>query len=624
MEPSFFFSYWRPWKEDSSFIDSWGDYLRDTSLVRFGAEQIGKHIQQASHEQIEAIREASHQQVAAIQMQTMAMAKIGEAQAMEIRNAAKYIGYHLKDVQQEISFLNRRMDIALEQQRLGLVLQNNIAQLLKIPDSEKERQQAITLGIQFFVNASKDADLFDDALEEFLKAEQMKKQDFFVLHRIGCIYLYTKKHLNPQLALDYFTRAGKYASVESSPDALRLVNLLTNSINAAYTKQTSDPQQIKLLAANSYEKAALASYILGDDKGAVAFQEKALIYDKSAKNAFSMAKYLIRSGQTAKAIKQLEWAIKTDPVLIDAVFGDVDIAGAPETIELVIRKNSELDNHIEEAILDSFQQKRDTAQEDQIKAARLELIANIGSEQSYVEKEKAYCAFINTSDKAINKRVKDGKKIQETLKKYNALGIISNADYSHWMTLLSEKIAESFDEYSTICNNAQLFINKQTLSVGQKVKGGVVFNVDSKGRKGLMCANHMISVKTFSRGLPDFVIMTLFDDDGESNTKQLSKAEYYCRAANECSYPIDGLQGWYIPSKNELDMVFKAVPREVNSMWPEGSFIWTSSGARAVDLKARGWGIVVRTRKEGFKVTSKYDSYFGEGCILPIRKINLD
>jgi hypothetical protein len=132
----------------------------------------------------------------------------------------------MSDINETLVFLNRNMDIQVEQQKLSNLLLQNIAELLRVPDSEKERQHSIELGIKFFVNASKDEDLYSDALDELLKAESLMKQDYFVLHRIGCIYLYVNKYINPEKALDYFLRAAKYASVESDPKALRLANIL--------------------------------------------------------------------------------------------------------------------------------------------------------------------------------------------------------------------------------------------------------------------------------------------------------------------------------------------------------------------------------------------------------------
>ena len=330
MEPGFFLSYYRPWDKNASLVSSWGDYLRNTDIASYTAERIGEHIQEATRELGYAIQE----QIAATQVQTRTIAAIGSAQL------------------QALAFLNQRMDIVLEQQRMGMMLQQNIADLLKIPDSEKERLQAITHGMQFFTNAARDVDLFDDALDEFLKAEQMRKQDYFVLHRIGCIYLYVEKHLDPLRAVDYFSRAAKYAAAESSPDAVRLANILTNPVNDAYTEQTTDPDLIKKLAADSYEKAALASYILGDDTNAVTYQKKALSCGgQLGRKFFFLGKYLLRNGQADDAIRYLRIAITNHPEMCDAVDYDADVAKCSEAVRLATTEKNKIDNRIEEEFL---------------------------------------------------------------------------------------------------------------------------------------------------------------------------------------------------------------------------------------------------------------------------------
>jgi len=55
IKPSHTFGYWRPWKEDTNLFDSYLDYVRDTSLVKYGADTIGNYINQASKEQIKSI-----------------------------------------------------------------------------------------------------------------------------------------------------------------------------------------------------------------------------------------------------------------------------------------------------------------------------------------------------------------------------------------------------------------------------------------------------------------------------------------------------------------------------------------------------------------------------------------
>jgi hypothetical protein len=109
----------------------------------------------------------------------------------------------LDHIDSQLSFVNRKLDIQIEQQRISNFILQNIAELLRVPDSEKERQHNIELGMKFYINAKNDPDLFVDALEEFLQAEAMMKQDYFVLHRIGCIYLYVEKFVDPSKARDY-------------------------------------------------------------------------------------------------------------------------------------------------------------------------------------------------------------------------------------------------------------------------------------------------------------------------------------------------------------------------------------------------------------------------------------
>jgi hypothetical protein len=206
--PSFVFGYWRPWKENSNLFDSYFDYSKDVSLAKYGADTVGKYINQASKQQVQAINQ------------------LGQA----IGRGMNVLSNQMSDVNDRLGFLNRNMDIQVEQLKLSNLLLQKIAELLRVPDSEKERQHSIELGIKFFVNAKKDSDLYTDSLEELLKAESLMKQDYFVLHRIGCIYLHVNKYINPEKALDYFLRAAKYASVESDPKAMRLVNALRDNL----------------------------------------------------------------------------------------------------------------------------------------------------------------------------------------------------------------------------------------------------------------------------------------------------------------------------------------------------------------------------------------------------------
>ena len=324
--PSYTLGYWRPWKDNSNMIDSYLDYTKDVSLVKYGADTVGNYINQASKEQVQAINQ------------------LGQA----VGRGMNILSNQMSDVNDSLNFLNRNMDIQIEQQKLSNLLLQNIAELLRVPDSEKERQHSIELGIKFFVNAKKDSELYADALEELLKSESLMKQDYFVLHRIGCIYLHVNKYINPEKALDYFLKAAKYASVESDPGAARLANALTNNFNTVNTDINNSEEQIGLLVADSYEKAAFSSYVIGRFEDAVNYQAKALKFNPASQNRFLLSKYQVRNNNIKEAIDNLNKSIDQLPTLLIASFKEIDLINEPEVIKLIAEKNDVIDTKIKQ------------------------------------------------------------------------------------------------------------------------------------------------------------------------------------------------------------------------------------------------------------------------------------
>ncbi len=357
MEPGFFFSYWRPWDEDSSLINSWGNYLRDTSLVDYAARSFERFTKEASQDIVNAINNASIE------------ASI---------NTALLIS-KTEEVRQELSFINRKIDMVIEQQRMAQLTLLGITDILKIPDSEKERQHCITLGIKFLSNASKDSDLYADALSWFHKAEQLQPQDYFVLHRLGMIYLYADSHIDIEKAREYFVKAGKYASIESEDDAKRIVNILSNDINQSYTAISSSPSAIASLASDSYCQAALAYYILGDFENAVQAQKKAFMLVDSSKNAFYYIKYLCRNNATEDVETQLSSAVTRYPELLEAFFADLDIISFSFVQEYVTKLLEEENNktayYLARLSDSSFQYDKD-------------LVPKLSSAESFSEKKR--------------------------------------------------------------------------------------------------------------------------------------------------------------------------------------------------------------------------------------------
>jgi tetratricopeptide (TPR) repeat protein len=460
-KPSFIFGYWRPWKDNSNFNDSWFDYARDTSLVKYGADTVGTYINQASKEQVQAINH------------------LGQA----IGRGLNVLSNQMSDVNESLSFLNRNIDIQIEQQKLSNLLLQNIAELLRVPDSEKERQHSIELGIKFFVNASKDADLYADALEELLKAESLMKQDYFVLHRIGCIYLYVEKYINPEKSLDYFLRAAKYASVESDINAARLANVLTINFNTVNSDLNNSEKQIGLLAADSYEKAAFASYILGKFTDAVNYQSKALKFYDAPKNRFLLAKYQVRNGEILEGIKNLSQSIDDEPVFAVASFKEIDLINEPEVLNLISSKNQKIDSDINKLIEDW--KKVESTQGSRVIDELTEL-----SNKSYEIKVSQFNSLKNKA-KNINKNI---DALESTIDSYISEvreTVFCTFDSVAVQTILEDLVKAKdlpLEEMQQKFDAIKKKVEADTIKIGSTYGGGIVFYIDKTGKHGLVCA----------------------------------------------------------------------------------------------------------------------------------------
>jgi len=461
IKPSFVFGYWRPWKEDSQIFDSYLDYVKDVSLVKYGADTVGKYIKQASKEQIKAIEQVGR----------------------EIGRGMNIISDQLSEINTSLSFINRNVDILIEQQKLSNLLLENIMELLRVPDIEKERQQSIERGVGFFVNAKMNSDLYSDALEWLLKAESLMKQDYFVLHRIGCIYLYVEKYINPVKAVDYFARAAKYASVQSSDDAVHLANALTDNFNTVNSEINNSKTQIELLAADSYEKAAFSSYILGKFQDAVNYQSKAYNYKPSAENQFLLSKYLIRYGNISEAIINLGSCINQKPNLAIAVFKEIDLFNSPEVIKLIKNKNDDIDNKIGKLIdkwkdLDTYESSKVIRQLNEL------------SKQSYEVKVAEY-----------SKYKKEGDNISRNISSLESEidQLIYQIKNFTFLTFDEKKIIEitrkleaakdlPIEAMKAVYGTCKYEIDNDRLKVGIKYAGGLVFYLDKTGKHGLVCS----------------------------------------------------------------------------------------------------------------------------------------
>jgi tetratricopeptide (TPR) repeat protein len=624
-KPSFVFGYWRPWKDNANLVDSYLDYTRDISLAKYGADTIGKYINESSKEQV-----------------------------LAIKNLEANIMGGLNIVNQTLTFINRNLDIQIEQQKLSNLLLQNIVELLRVPDSEKERQRSIELGVKFFVNASKDADLYADALEELLKAESLMKQDYFVLHRIGCIYLYVEKYIHPEKALDYFIRAAKYASVESDINAVRLINALTNNFKTTNSKLNSSEQLIGHLAADSYDKAALAAYILGRFDEAVNYQTKALKYNETLEFRFLLAKYQIRNNEIDVAIKNLDICIEKKPVFALAVFKEMEFISELTVLNLIDKKNQKINEKIK-TLIEKFKISNSTEENNNV-SVLIELL-----DKPYDIKVIEFEKYVNL-DKNIKTKSKELLiQIDQTIEtiKLKSFATLNTVEIESIINELKNAKQLPFEKMQQIFNEKIKAISIDELKIGSVYAGGVIFYKDEINNEFLIIKEKPLKGKLPWGGYYNSETYincsnSLEFGSGELNTKNiLENASIMIErgffstnkilqqnAATAC----DKI-GWFLPSYDELKKARETlhitgihkfnVKHLRNSSYKGGfekfggmiidNFIWTSS-----DINLDGLAYVFSFEIDFHNnklYNTKRDRTMGkknEQYVLPIKRIKIN
>ena len=141
----------------------------------------------------------------------------------EVSQHLQEINCNISDLRGEISdmaaMLDWKLSLMIEQQRLTNQLLGHIAQLLRIPDSQKQRVYHIEQGLKYLTNAIRegiDSPFYADALEGFREAEQIERKDYITLNRIGQIHLYSRQHMDIPIAEEYFLKSAREAFAEAN------------------------------------------------------------------------------------------------------------------------------------------------------------------------------------------------------------------------------------------------------------------------------------------------------------------------------------------------------------------------------------------------------------------------
>lgn len=175
----------------------------------------------------------------------------------EVVGELEDVNWRLSNINEGISdlssMLDWKTDIIIEGQRVSNLYLANIAQLLNIPNSQKERTYHIQQGIIWLKNAIEEgleSGFYTDALDEFTIAKGIEEKDYFCLNKIGIIYLYSEKHRDVVKACEYFNRSARFAkavaNATSSEISLEFAAASLNYASRCYYIQTKFPEAIEL------------------------------------------------------------------------------------------------------------------------------------------------------------------------------------------------------------------------------------------------------------------------------------------------------------------------------------------------------------------------------------------
>ena len=197
-----FYPQWMRYLQNNAYLEE--QMLTMQEYMDKQAAQLNATLEMVSEEQADVMRESAGiicDVLTAGQEQLAQKLEPREDQeAKRVARAMERVGEIKEDFEELFELFDWRMSMLLEEQRIENLLTENIAQLLRIPESQKERQYNVEQGLRFFNNARFDEDLYEDALYFLLKAAKLNRTDYFVLHRIGMFKI--EKAFSPQKRLN--------------------------------------------------------------------------------------------------------------------------------------------------------------------------------------------------------------------------------------------------------------------------------------------------------------------------------------------------------------------------------------------------------------------------------------
>ena len=414
-KPSFYFGYYRPWNKNTNLYESWLDYNRDNQRSDYVSKMIVNGIKDVNAENINHLKDINS----------------------TLGNGFQTLQSELQSIDDSLTIINSTLDEGfydLKQNQIKQIqltvatniILSDIKTLISFSDSEKERLESVREGLKFIANVQRDEDYYEDAFRCFNKAVELKPSDYFSLFFLGYIFTFSRNHIDPIRAIEFFKKSLKYSLIDDNND----IKLL----NDFYAKVDNNLIGINLID-SSYLLVSQCQYLIGDFENALTYSLK--ITEKSFLNNFTyQLKYASRLDDKNQITHIIEKIFDNNIDNYEDVFTEIDVVNNVFTLNYFKSKINGINNSF-------FNLKNKYENYDEDFEIIFDIKKLLPTAKSIIEKKKLNDSYTDSKiDSEISKQIEFEKFAEDTVNRIESL----YTDYTNSRNEFRAKLNEVSDK----------------------------------------------------------------------------------------------------------------------------------------------------------------------------------
>lgn len=249
--------------------------------------------------------------------------KSQEIQHTEAIKAQSLVNNSILELSSKVDMRMRAVSEQMELVNTGL---DKLAEIMMIPEFEKERLHYYSEGLKYLKQSFTNIKRYVDALEYFQKAANLNKRDFLVQHEIGKIHLYNSESLDIEKAINALKLSFEYAKDEAP-----------------------------MVGSEVAQHLAFANYLNGDLEGAIKYAEESVALDNTRLEAlYICGEAHIVLGNINTGIGILKTLINLDASYIDLIEENKNICEVNEVVVLIESVKKQIESNTFSGDLDSL------------------------------------------------------------------------------------------------------------------------------------------------------------------------------------------------------------------------------------------------------------------------------